>query len=97
MSLPTMRHVTLKKFENFSNVSMLKSLVGLIKYLLVYLKTADTFAFPLISVLISKSSTDAVTNHVACDNKEVRKLLKRLNAGKSCGIDKIPARLLKDC
>ena len=25
-------------------------------------------------------STDVVTNHVACDIKEVRKLLKRLNA-----------------
>ena len=50
-----------------------------------------------VKVLISKSSTDVVTNHAACDTKEVRKLLKRLNAKKSCGIDKIPARLLKDC
>ena len=31
-----------------------------------------------------------------CDTKEVHKLLKCLNANKSCGIDKIPARLLKE-
>ena len=47
MSLPTMWHVTLKKFENFSNVLMLISPVGLTKYLPVYLETADTSAVPL--------------------------------------------------
>ena len=31
-----------------------------------------------------------------CDTKEVPKLLKHLNANKSCGIDKIPAHLLKE-
>ena len=33
---------------------------------------------------------------MACDTKEVRKLLKRPNANKFCGIDKIPTRLLKE-
>jgi len=39
---------------------------------------------------------DVLTNHVTCDTKEVQKLLNRLNANMSCGVDKIPARLLKE-
>ena len=33
---------------------------------------------------------------MACDTKGVGKLLKGLNANKSCEIDNIPARLLKE-
>ena len=33
---------------------------------------------------------------MTCDTKEVQKLLSCLNANKSCGVDKIPARLLKE-
>ena len=33
---------------------------------------------------------------MTCHTKEVQKLLSCLNANKSCGVDKIPARLLKE-
>ena len=33
---------------------------------------------------------------MTCDTKEVQKLLSCLNANKSCGVDKIPARLLNE-
>ena len=33
---------------------------------------------------------------MTCGTKEVQNLLNRLNANKSCGVDKIPARLLKE-
>ena len=33
---------------------------------------------------------------MTCGTKEVQNLLSRLNANKSCGVDKIPARLLKE-
>ena len=33
---------------------------------------------------------------MTCDTKEVQKLLSCLNANKSCAVDKIPARLLKE-
>ena len=31
-----------------------------------------------------------------CNTKEVQKLLIHLNVNKSCGVDKIPARVLKE-
>ena len=33
---------------------------------------------------------------MTCDTKEVQKLLSCLNGNNSCGVDKIPARLLKE-
>ena len=49
-----------------------------------------------IQIDLQDSRLHVLTNHVTCDTKEVQKLLNRLNANKSCGVDKIPARLLKE-
>ena len=45
---------------------------------------------------LQESSIDVFTNHVTSDTKKVHKLLNRLKANKSCGVDKILARLLKE-
>ena len=61
----------------------------------VFCKQSTGVPAPIQTDLQDPSFED-VTNHVTCDTKEVQKLLSCLNANKSCGVDKIPARLLKE-
>lgn len=45
---------------------------------------------------LQDSRLDVLTNHVTRGTKEIQKLLNQLNANNSCGVDKMPARLLKE-
>ena len=61
----------------------------------VFCKQSTGVLAPIQTDLQDPSFEDVI-NHMTCDTKEVQKLLSCLNANKSCGVDKIPARLLKE-